>query len=369
MKWKFNTSNSVWVAGLLTFAATSGALSAATLNVGYLQTNLISDLAGVAKNRDPRALNSWGIVAGPGSIWVSHNHGSVLVGYNASGAGHSFAVNVPAPGNTGGGAPTGLELNRTLQFNVTNGVKHAPATFLIATEDGTILAWNFAVNGTNAVIVADRSGADAIYKGLAIVRDDDGAPLLFAADFHNARIDVFDGGFNYVTSFTDTNVPAPFAPFNVSNIRGRLFVTFAKQGLPDAEDDEPGPGNGYVDIFDTDGTVLRRFASEGDLNSPWGLAVAPRDFGKFSHALLVGNFGDGRINAYDLLTGKHLGHLTRPDGSDLVIEGLWGLAFDRVEIFEKESLFTANRLYFTAGPNDEDDGLVGYIRPLNRFAR
>jgi uncharacterized protein (TIGR03118 family) len=155
----------------------------------------------------------------------------------------------------------------------------------------------------------------------------------------------------------------------VRNIRGRLFVTFAKQGLPDAEDDEPGPGNGYVDIFDTDGTVLRRFASAGELNSPWGLAVAPRNFGKFSHALLVGNFGDGRINAYDLLTGKHLGHMTTPEGTDLVIEGLWGLTFERDELPERESLFTANRLYFTAGPNGEDDGLVGFIRPVNRLVR
>jgi uncharacterized protein (TIGR03118 family) len=367
MKRKFNTSNSLLIAGLLALAATSGASPAATLNVGYVQSNLVSDLAGVARHQDARALNSWGIVAGPSSVWVNHNHASVLVAYNASGAAHPFAVNIPGP--TGGGAPTGLEFNRTLSFNVTNGMKHAPATFLIATEDGTIVAWNQAVNGSNAVIVADRSGADAIYKGLAIVRDTNDAPLLFATDFHNAKIDVFDGDFNYVTSFTDDTVPALFAPFNVRNIRGRLFVTFAKQGLPDAEDDEPGPGNGYVDIFDTDGTVLRRFASTGELNSPWGLAVAPRNFGKFSHALLVGNFGDGRINAYDLLTGKHLGHLTTPEGADLAIPGLWGLTFERDEFPERESLFTANRLYFTAGPSDEDDGLVGFIRTVNRLVR
>ncbi len=166
-------------------------------------------------------------------------------------------------------------------------------------------------------------------------------------------------------SFADTNLPALFAPFNIRTIRGRLFVTFAKQKLPDKMDDDAGPGNGFIDIFDTDGTLLRSFASNGALNSPWGMAVAPIRFGKFSHALLVGNFGDGRINGYDLLTGKLLGNLTHADGSDVVIEGLWAISFERDELFEHESDFRAQRLYFTAGPNEESDGLFGFLRPVS----
>src|SRR5262249_53528357 len=178
-----------------------------------------------------------------------------------------------------------------------------------------------------------------------------------------------DDAFQFLFSFTDTNLPAGFAPFNVRTIRGKLFVTFAKQLLPDADDDEAGPGNGYIDIFDTDGTLLRPFAAQGALNSPWGLTTAPRNFGKFSNALLVGNFGDGRINAYDLLTGKWLGYLTDGGGAPLVIDGLWGLAFETEEIFERECLFTAQRLYFTAGVAHEDHGLFGYIHPINPLIR
>src|SRR5262249_44672738 len=148
---------------------------------------------------------------------------------------------------------------------------------------------------------------------------------------------------------------------------GKLFVTFALQKLPDAMDDQSGPGNGYLDIFDTDGKLLRRFASQGALNSPWGLAVVPRNFGKFSHALLVGNFGDGAINAFDLLTGKFLGPLTLPNGDPLLIDGLWALSFERDEVFERECEFNAQRLYFTAGPNGENDGLLGFIQPVSPF--
>lgn len=371
MKRKFYSQREIVIAGLLVLAATPSPVhAAASLNAGYVETNLVSDLPGIARHQDARALNSWGIVAGPASVWVNHNHSGSTVVYGPFGTVHPYAINIPAPGGgANAGAPTGLEFNRTPQFVLTNAHKHAPATFLVATEDGTIVAWNQTINGSNAVIMADRSGADAVYKGVAIVRDTNDAPLLFAADFHNGQIDVFDGGFHYLRSFTDPDVPGGYAPFNVRNIRGRLFATFAKQLGPDAEDDEPGPGNGYVDIFDTDGTMLRRFATRGALNSPWGLAVAPRNFGVFSHALLVGNFGDGRINAYDILTGKLLGHMTHADGSDLAIPGLWGLTFERDELPEKESFFVADRLYFTAGPNDEDDGLFGIIRPVNRQAR
>lgn len=257
---------------------------------------------------------------------------------------------------------------------VTNGAHRSPAEFLAATEDGTILAWDQKLSGTNASIVVDRSGAGAIYKGLAIARTTNGAPQIYAANFHAGVIDVFDANFNYVSSFTDAslptnNAPAMFAPFNIKTIRGKLFVTFALQKLPDAADDQAGPGNGFIDIFDTDGTLLRQFATGGPLNSPWGLAIAPRHFGQFSGALLVGNFGDGRINAYHLLTGQFLGQLSDPSGAPIVILGLWGLTFERDEQPSRECEFEAIRLYFTAGPHDEEDGLLGYLRALNAFNR
>ncbi|HXS67684.1 MAG TPA: TIGR03118 family protein, partial [Candidatus Polarisedimenticolia bacterium] len=286
-------------------------------------------------------------------------------------------INVPSPGSQTGGTPSGLVMNNTSGFMVSNGKKSAPATFLLATEDGTIVAWNN-ILGPNAVIVVDNSSSNtvpvpggntsthAIYKGLAIVQDESGVPHLYAANFSGGVIDEFDANFAYVGSFTDPNVPDSFAPFNVRNIRGRLFVSFAKQDLPEAEDDEKGPGNGLLDIFDADGTMLRRVVSPGgELNSPWGMVVAPPNFGIFSRALLVGNFGDGRINAYDLLTGKWLGNFTDSQGNTLFISGLWGLTFEKEEVPGNECSFSAQRLYFTAGPNDESDGLLGILRPVN----
>jgi len=151
----------------------------------------------------------------------------------------------------------------------------------------------------------------------------------------------------------------------VRTIRRWGFGTFALQKLPDAHDDQAGAGNGFADIFDSDGPLLRRFASQGALNSPWGVAVAPANFGQFSDTLLVGNFGDGMINSYDLLTGKWLGHLTRPNGNPIAINGLWGLTFENESAFEHEFEFTSQRLYFTAVINDEGDGLMGYIRPTS----
>ncbi len=234
----------------------------------------------------------------------------------------------------------------------------------MATEDGTLAAWNHVVNGTNAAIIMDKSGSGAVYKGLDLIRGPAGKPQIYAANFHVGVVDVFDGNFQYVSSFTDSNLPPNFAPFNVHNILGYVMVSFALQKLPDAHDDQAGPGNGFIDIFDTDGTFLRRFAAQGALNSPWGMAVAPQNFGKFSEALLVGNFGDGKINAYDLLTGKWLGNLTRVNGNDLVIDGLWGITFQRSSWDDRRD-FAVPRLYFAAGLNDEADGLMGFIRPVD----
>ena len=336
--------------------------AAVSTNSGYTQLNLVANVASNAMRGDPQLLNPWGIVVGRSAIWVNDNHSSLSTTYDALGKKLKLTVNVPAPGG-GGGAPTGLAQNDSAQF-VINGSKAAPAAFLMATENGTIAAWNV-FSGSNAVIVVDHSASNAIYKGIALARDATGAPHIYAANFHSQRVEEFDGQFNPVRSFTDPDVPDDFAPFNIRAIRGRLFVTYAKKDNPDAGDDEPGAGNGFIDIFDTDGTLLRRFAEHGALNSPWGLAVAPKNFGKFSHALLVGNFGDGTINAYDLLTGKWLGQLTTPAGNPVVIEGLWALSFEKDEILDHESEFIAQRLYFTAGPNEEADGLLGILRPVS----
>lgn len=363
MKTKLDRYSSLLAAGVLAISATAVlADHGSRTNSGYVQINLVSDIATNALRTDPRLLNAWGLVAGPGSIWVNDNHSGLMTVYSPSGRTSDFAVNIPAPGG-GEGAPTGLAFNDTAQFVITNGNKHDQSDFLMSTEDGTITAWSQRISGSHAVIAA--TTADAVYKGLAIARDTNGAPHIYAANFHAGVVDVFDGQFQYVSSFTDSNLPPNFAPFNVRNIRGKLFVTFALQKLPDAMDDQAGPGNGYIDIFDTDGTMLRRFASQGALNSPWGIAVAPGNFGKFSRALLVGNFGDGTINAFDLLTGKSLGPLTQPNGDTLMIEGLWALSFDRDEVFDRECEFSAQRLYFTAGPNDENDGLLGIIQPVS----
>ena len=360
MKTKTYTSGGLTAAGLLALSLVSAPGAHPLSNPGYMQVNLVSDLATNAPHVDPRLVNPWGIVAGPESVWVNDNGAGLTTSYAELGHAFDFAIHIPAPGG-GPGAPSGLVFNETRQFVISNATKHAASTFLMATEDGTITAWNQTITRSNAVIVAAIS--NAVYKGLAIADDTNGTPQLYAANFHAGTVDVFDSQFHYLTSFTDADVPALFAPFNILNVRGKLFVAFAKQRLPDMHDDLSGPGNGFIDVFDTDGTLLRRFAAQGPLNSPWGMAVAPRNFGKFSDALLVGNFGDGRINAYDLLTGKWLGPLTDLNGVPLFISGLWGLAFDREPVFEQECNFQAERLYFTAGLNGEADGLLGFIRP------
>jgi len=365
MKRKFCPCTKTLVATILALAIIPLTLHAApSTNAGYTQLLIVSDLPATATHQDARLLNPWGIVASSSSVWVNDNGPGLMTTYSAVGNPAKTSVNIPAPGG-GSGTPNGLALNNTGEFVITNGSKHAASTFLMATEDGTIVAWNQSVTGTNAIIVADRSSLGAVYKGLAIALDTNGAAHIYAANFHSQMIDEFDGHFNYVQSFTDGEAPDSFAPFNVRTIRGRLFVTYAKKANPSSHDDQAGPGNGLIDIFDTDGTLLRQFAAHDVLNSPWGLAVAPKNFGKFSHALLVGNFGNGRINAYDLLTGKVLGHFAASNGSDLVIEGLWGLTFEKDEVLDQESNFTAQRLYFTAGPNAEADGVLGILRPVS----
>jgi uncharacterized protein (TIGR03118 family) len=313
----------------------------------YKKRNLVSDIDGVARITDPNLVNPWGLAFGPTTpAWVADNGTDVSTLYSG-GVRKSIPVTLPLVVGIPDGAPTGLVFNGTGGFKV-NG---APARFIFDSEAGTITAWNA---GTAAVTVA--TTPEAIYKGLAIASKGS-ATMLYAANFHAATIDVFNDSFAPVTvpgGFADPKLPPGFAPFNIQEIAGRLVVAYAKQDA-DAEDEIAGPGLGYVDVFDTSGHLLRRLISQGALDAPWGLAVAPRQFGPFSGDLLVGNFGDGAINAYDPRTGDFRGTLQNKDGNQIKINGLWALRFGNGVIG------TAHTLLFTAGIADEDHGLFGEI--------
>jgi uncharacterized protein (TIGR03118 family) len=317
------------------------------------QTNLVSDLPGVARFLDPDLVNPWGMAFSSGSpIWVSDNGTGLATIYNGAGVKQGLVVSIPAPGG-GPAAPTGQVFNGGSGFH--------GDVFLFATEDGTISGWRGAL-GTTAEIGADSSAADAVYKGLALATSGANS-YLYATDFHNGRVDVFDSNFAPHSfgagQFTDPTLPAGFAPFGIQASGGKLYVTYAMQD-PAKHDDVPCPGCGFVDVFNTDGTFVGRLISMGALNSPWGLAWAPGNFGKFSNDLLVGNFGDGTINAFDPITGAQLGTIDGANGMPLVNMGLWGLAFGN-----GAQGTSTTTLYFTAGipgPDQiEDHGLFGAI--------
>jgi uncharacterized protein (TIGR03118 family) len=318
----------------------------------FHQTNLVADVSGSsAATIDPDLVNSWGITFGPtGVLWVANNHTGTSTLYNASGTKMSLTVVIPGAGLLSAGVPTGLVLNSTTDFDIPGS---GPALFIFAGEDGTIAAWNTS-SGSSAHLVANRSSEDAVYKGIAIASNG-GANFLYLTNFKNNSVDVFDGDFGFVKSFTDPTVPAGFAPFGIANIGGQLFVTFAKQLGPDNEDDDPGVGNGFVDVFNADGTMARRFASHGRLNSPWAVAVAPASFGAFGGDILVGNFGNGVIGAYDPTTGAFIDELRDANKNPIAIDGLWGLKFGP----SAES----TTLYFAAGPEEESHGVVGTLTP------
>jgi uncharacterized protein (TIGR03118 family) len=312
----------------------------------YTQTNLVSDVPGAARFTDPNLKNAWGLSRSPTSpFWVSDNGTGVTTLYKGTGEQQALVVSLPGTG------PTGQVFNATPDFVLGNGTK---ASFLFAHEDGTISGWNPAA-GTSGLVV--KTASDAVYKGLAMGADG-GANYLYAANFSAGSIDVLDKNFNLVGlggSFTDPNLPSGYAPFDVKNIGGRLYVTYAMQDLS-RHDDVAGAGHGFVDVFDTGGNLLQRFATGGVLDSPWGLALAPGDFGQFSGDLLVGNSGDGLIHAFDPLAGTYLGSLDDSFGNPIVIDGLWGLEFGN-----GASAGPTNSLYFTAGPDGEAHGLFGSL--------
>ena len=315
----------------------------------YMQHNLVSDGAVPAPVTDAALVNPWGLAASSTSPWwVSDNGTGKSTLYNGNtGAKVALTVNVP-------GAPTGIVFNGGSGFVIPS---HGTARFLFASEDGTISGWS---SGTNAFVVVDNSASGAVYKGLAIAHAIAG-DFLYAANFHAGTVDVFDSNFHPVPGgFLDPTIPSRYAPFGIQNLGGTIYVTYAEQDAA-GHDDVPGVGHGYVNAFDMAGNFLRRVASQGTLNSPWGLAWAPASFGRFGGELLVGNFGDGYIHAYDPRLDehgefRHRGPLRSTKGRAITIPGLWGLAFGN-----GASAGPTDTLFFTAGPFDEQHGLFGTL--------
>jgi uncharacterized protein (TIGR03118 family) len=335
------------VLGLLALGLASPSLQAQDT---FVQTNLVSDLPGWAAFTDPNLVNPWGMSStGSSPIWVSDNGPGLATLYNTSGTPQSLVVSIPLP--TGEpSAPTGQVFNGGNAFNADR--------FIFATENGTINGWRGGL-GTTAETLFSNIAANSVFKGLAISTIGSNT-YLYAADFHNNQISVFPGaGAPTLTGmFVDPTLPAGYAPFNIQNLGGLLYVTYALQDSA-GHDEVDGAGNGFVSVFDLNGNFVRRLTSNGALNAPWGLAIAPAGFEGFGGDLLVGNFGDGTINVYSLATGMWVDVLRGFGGDPLSIDGLWGLTFGN-----GGSGGNLNSLYFTAGLNDEADGLFGSITPI-----
>jgi uncharacterized protein (TIGR03118 family) len=332
----------------------------------FLQANLVSDGFVPAPTIDPNLINPWGIARSAMSpFWVSDNGMGVTTVYTGAGTkvnvgGLDSIAIAPPRGQTSPTSPTGDVFNIAGSgFNVTSGGVTGSSVFIFATEDGTISGWNPNVNVASSVLAVDNShhGAGAVYKGLAIAQTEHGT-LLYAANFRNGTVDVFNDDFKHVKSFTDHHLPAGFAPFNVQVLDGHLFVTFALQD--DAKhDDVAGAGNGFVDEFDLNGHLLHRVASGGALNSPWGLAIAPAGFGEFANDLLVGNFGDGTINVFNPRNDHFLGKLEDANGAPITIGDLWALVPGTGNAGSDP-----NKIYFTAGVQNEAHGLFGSLAAI-----
>ena len=323
----------------------------------YAQTNLVSDGAVAAPHTDKKLINPWGVAFSPGGpFWISDNNSGFSTLYDNQGVPQSLIVTIPPPaGAPGPATPTGMVANATANFAV-NG---SPAFFIFSTEDGTISAWT---GGNNAVLEVNNpnfnSGTDPVYKGLALLTNGTGNFLL-ATNFRNARIDVFDSMFKPTAlagNFTDPTLPAGFAPFGVHVLNNnQVYVTYAMQDAP-KHDPVNAPGNGFVSLFDANGNFVRRVISQGQLNSPWGTVIASANFAQFSNDLLIGNFGDGTINAFDPTTGNFLGTLKNSNGNAIVNGSLWELVFDPTG-----QTGAKDTLYFSAGLVNEGDGLFGAI--------
>ncbi|HEY7146583.1 MAG TPA: TIGR03118 family protein [Streptosporangiaceae bacterium] len=356
--------------GIMTLGAVpASARPAHAHRSAYRQINLVSDQPGKAPLADPDLVNAWGLAASPGTnarpgspLWVAGNGSDKATLY--AGATATTVTKVSLVVNITGAAPTGAVFNtRQSGFVVRDHHGHSgPAIFLFDTENGTIDGWNPAVGATGGgpstvTEVARDNGANAVYKGLAIARSA-GHTYLYATNFRSGRVEAYDSTFTPVELhgglFVDPRLPAGYGPFGIAEINGRLYVTFAKQDAT-LHDDVAGRGHGFVDVFTNNGAFVRRLVTRGALDSPWGLALAPATFGKFSADLLVGNFGNGHINVYNPVTGARLGQLRRQNRKPIVIDGLWALRFGNGNAAK------TGQLLFSAGPDAESHGLLGKI--------
>jgi uncharacterized protein (TIGR03118 family) len=337
-------------AGCLALLALVPSLSRAA---GYIPTYLVTDDQTLvhALHTDTNLVNPWGISYSPtGPFWVSDNNsGNATIYKGQDGVPQGLVVSIPPGGGTG--TPTGNVFNPTNKAGDFNS-----DVFIFSSEDGTISGWR---GGTSAV--QEVAGKDAnVYKGLAIGNNGSGN-FIYATNFRQGVVDVYDTNFVFQKSFTDPSLPPGYAPFGIQNIGGKLYVTFALQDAA-KHDDVAGDGHGFVDVFDLNGNLQQELIAGGKLNSPWGLAIAPSNFGEFSNDLLVGNFGNSRINAFDPTNGTFLGTLSDGQGNDLVLtaggsqKGLWGIIFGN-----DHSAGNSNELFFTSGINDESDGLFGRL--------
>jgi uncharacterized protein (TIGR03118 family) len=350
-------------ARLLVMVVVAASLAAATMPVTvaahdghdgddsrFVQTNLISNMPGVAQITDASLVNAWGMSFGPTTpVWVSNNGSDNTTLYRGGTTGVPFAK-VPLTVTIPDGAPTGQVFAGGSAFMVGG----APVFFIFASEHGFIDAWQGGLSPiTMAVQVAAVPGAE--YKGLAISTGTGGS-WLYAANFAAGKIDVFDSSWtlqNWKGAFKDSHIPSGYAPFNIQNLGGMLYVTYAKRGP--TGDDVAGAGHGFVDVYSTTGKLVKQLVSRGRLDSPWGLQIAPAGFGTFRGDLLVGNFGDGRINAYNPMNGAPEGTLRSPNGKPITIDGLWGLQFGNGVAGDPMALL------FSAGPNSEANGLLGML--------
>src|ERR1700752_125347 len=344
----------------------------------YQQTNLVSN-TGIAPLNDPNLQNAWGLIASTGSPWwVSNNAGgtSTLYSIDAAGAVHLVPINpapsefvsIPnAPSQTSPGSPTGVMFNGSpTDFLLAPG---APAVFIFVTEDGTVQGWNPGVNRASAVIAVDHSqipdaGNGAVYKG-ATIAEIDGHRFILAANFRSGRIDIFNTKFKQVhfdedDAFEDARIPPDFAPFNVQAVGPNIYVTYAKQDAAKHDPVKPGePGDGFVDVFSHRGRLLQRLEHGDSFIAPWGVVWATPGFGEFSNTILIGNFRGGNVSAFNPVTGGFLGNMLNPDGSKLLIDGLWALRFGN-----DSNAGPATTLFFTAGPGNEVNGLLGTLTPI-----
>jgi uncharacterized protein (TIGR03118 family) len=333
---------------VITIAACCGfalMLSGAAIAQSYKAISLVSDVSGKAKHTDALLGNPWGIAYAPsGAFWVSDEATGWSTLYDGSGNPQSLQVIVPPASGSGPGTPTGLVYNGSTEFKIDTWT----SVFIFSTLDGTISGWS-GFDPSTALIAVTQAGAS--YTGLAITNYTSGN-MIYAADAANNKVDIYNGTFELVNSFTDPNTPKGFAPFGIQDISGQVYVAYAAQN---------GGPNGFVDIFGEDGTFVKRLAQGKVFNQPWGLAVAPKNFGKFSNALLVTNNATmGVINAFNLTTGKFLGTISDSTGKPIVINGIWGIEFGGGSTLNGQT----NQLFYTAGPNDETGyfGVIGVVK-------